>query len=196
MASVIRRIELYRSVVGLIFNVPGRWPKLLQLVHDHRMIFVRWSTIAPGALALLLLTTQLIASRLIWPEAGRPADGLTIARVLEYWPSLLAIVPLGLCMVAIDLYGIIFVGQVDRAMLEGYFDQAEYWLKSRTSHVVKFFTFGFVNPHKMVSVEVEKALAEASNMLTQTFWWIVAQMSFRVAFGLSLWLTWAVTYHF
>ena len=43
----------------------------------------------------------------------------------------------------------------------------------------------------MVASEVEKALVQASRLLNNTLWWVIAQTSMRIAFGLSLWLTWA-----
>ena len=44
----------------------------------------------------------------------------------------------------------------------------------------------------MVAVEVQKALLEASKLLNWTLWWIIAQVGLRVAFGLSIWTTYAV----
>ena len=73
-----------------------------------------------------------------------------------------------------------------------YFDQAEYWLASKTAHVVRVFTLGYVNPRKMVVEEVRKALIDASNLLNTTLWWVSIQMSLRFGFGLSLWLAWAL----
>src|SRR5262249_5763636 len=130
-AGVARRIGQYQSVARLVFTVPGRWPRLFQLVKQHRAVFLTWSTVL---LALLLSVTQLVASRALWPDAGKSPDGLTLARLFEHWPALIVVVPLGLAMFAIDLYGLIVVGTLDRAELEKYFDQAEYWLVSKTAH--------------------------------------------------------------
>ncbi len=100
-------------------------------------------------------------------------------------------VPLGLAMVAVDLYGLVRIGQIDRPVMEQYFDQAEYWLRSPASSVVNVVTFGFVNPRRMVADEVRKALVDASGMLNTTLWWVNVQVALRIAFGLTLWLTWA-----
>jgi len=43
----------------------------------------------------------------------------------------------------------------------------------------------------MVSVEVQKALIEASKLINTTFWWVSAQTGLRVAFGLALWVIYA-----
>src|SRR5262245_56040717 len=99
IAGVIRRIDLYRSVVGLVLNVPGRWPRLFKLVKQHRTVFLTWSTVMPAVLALWLSIIELIASQLIWPEAGRPPHGLTIARLAEHWLALVVVVNLGLSMI-------------------------------------------------------------------------------------------------
>jgi hypothetical protein len=193
LAGLVRRIDLYRSVVGLVLNVPGRWPRLLKLVRQHRTIFLSWSTLMPAILALALAVIQLVASQLIWPEAAQPPDGLTVGRLAERWWALALAVPLGLAMIGVDFYGIIVVGRIDRNLLEKYFDQAEYWLRSRTAHVVRIFTLGYINPRRMVATEVQKALLEVSKQLNTTLWWMALQLGLRIAFGLTLWGTWAVT---
>jgi hypothetical protein len=193
LAAIIRRLDLYRSIVGMVFRVPGRWPNLLRLLKEHRTILLTLHTLLPAFLILGLSLVQLTASRLVWPEAAKPPTGLTVSRLAEYWGAVLVVVPLGLAMISLDIYGLLVIGQIDRDMLEKHFDQAEYWLSSRTARAVRFFTLGFVNPRRLVSQEVQKALIEASRQLNTTMWWIVVQMSLRISFGLSLWLTWAIT---
>jgi hypothetical protein len=192
-AGTIRRIDQYLNIGRLVVSGPGRWPKLLALVAGHRMLFLTWTTVLPALLALLLTVVQLVASRMIWPEAGTPPSGLTWGRLAEYWPALMVIVPFGLVMLVVDAYGILVVGVIPRAELEKHFDQAEYWLGSRTASVVRVFTIGFVNPRRMVATEVRKALIAASRLLNTTLWWVIVQNSLRIAFGLSLWMTWALT---
>lgn len=193
VASISRRLDLYRYVVGMVLRFPGRWPHLFKLVKEHRTVLLTFRTLLPALLVLVLFLVQLIASRLVWPEAARPPTGLTVARLAEYWWAVALAVPLGIAMVCVDIWAILVVGQIDKALLEKYFDQAEYWLTSRTAHVVRFFTFGYINPRRMVSQEVQKALVGASRQLNTTMWWMNVQMGLRIAFGLSLWLTWAVT---
>ncbi len=187
LAGTVRRVGQYLSIGRLVVTGPGRWPRLLELVKEHRMVFLTWSTILPGLLALLLSAAQLLASREIWPHAA-----LTAGDLAEHWWALGALVPLGLAMFAVDLYGIAVVGGFDRAEMEQYFDQAEYWLRSRTATVVRVFTLGFVNPRRMVAAEVRKALVAASELLNTTLWWVSMQVAVRLAFGLALWLTWAL----
>jgi hypothetical protein len=196
IASVVRRIDLYRSVLGLVRRVPGRWPRLFDLVKEHRLVFFTWPTLLPALLALALTVAQLFASYQVWPEAGRPPDGLTVGRLAEFWPTAFVVLSLGLAMLGVDIYGIVVIGQIDRKLLEKYFDQAEYWLRSRTAHVVRFFTFGYINPRRMVAIEVQKALVEVSKQLNTSLWWIVLQVGLRITFCLSLWLSWAALHYF
>jgi hypothetical protein len=191
LASTYRRFRQYQTIGQLVFAGPGRWPRLLQLIREHRMIFLTWKTTAPALLALVMLLLQLLASRLVWPEAGEPPHGLELNLLLEHWPVLLYLVPLGAGMLAFDLWGLIVVGVIDRREMEKYFDQAEYWLRSPAAHVVTWATLGFINPRKMVHEETQKALVAASGMINYNLWWIGIQTTLRLAFGLALWLTWA-----
>ena len=95
-------------------------------------------------------------------------------------------------MFAVDLYFLIDVGAVNRPELERYLDQAEYWLKSWVAPVVRTVTFGFINPRKMVAIEVQTSLVSASKMLNATLWWVVLQAALRIGFGVAMWLTYAL----
>jgi hypothetical protein len=188
LAGTVRRFEQYQSIGRLVLTGPGRWPRLLKLIKEHRTIFLTWETVLPGLLALALSVAQLVASRQVWPHAD-----LTAGQLAAHWLAVAVVAPLGLSMLGVDAYGILVVGEFDRKLMEKYFDQAEYWLRSRTAHVVRVFTFGAINPRKMVNEEVRKALIEASRMLNTTLWWVTVQVGLRVAVGLSLWTTWALT---
>src|SRR5204863_2120239 len=85
-AGTYRRLGQYQSVAKLVLAGPARWPNLLKLVQQYRTIFLTWSTIMPAVLALVLWLAQLFASRYLFPEAGSPPDGLTVARLIEHWP--------------------------------------------------------------------------------------------------------------
>jgi hypothetical protein len=186
-----RRLGQYREIGRLVWLMPGRWPNLLELVKKHRTIFMTWATLAPALLALLVMALQLIASRAVWPDAGRPPYGLTLGRLGHNLLAVCIIAPLGLTVFAVDIVTLLYVGAIDRAALEKNFDQAEYWLKSSTAHVVRFVTFGFVHPRRLVHDEVGKALLGASGLLNRSLWWMCLQAALRFAFGLALWLTWA-----
>src|SRR5262249_62394793 len=99
----------------------------------------------------------------------------------------------GLCMFAVDLYFIVAVAEVNRPEVEKYFDQAEFWLKSWAAPVVRTMTLGYVNPRKLVAVEVRTALVDASKSLNTNLWWVVVQTALRIGCGLALWLTYAMS---
>ena len=105
------------------------------------------------------------------------------------WPVLALF---GLAMLAVDVYCTAVAGEVNRKETEKYFDDAEYWLRSWKAPVVHFFTLGRINPRQMVAAEVQKALLEASASINSSMWWVTAQVGLRIAFGLTLWVTYAV----
>lgn len=180
------RVHQYRAVLGLLGAMPGRWPRLLQVIKQHHAMFLTWETILPGFLALALLGVHSVACRWIWPEAQ-----LKVRDLLHLWPAVPVVLILGLAMTAFDLYTMVRVGKVDRPEIEKYFDQAEYWLRPWTAPVVRVVTFGYVNPRRMVSEEVHKALRELHRLLNSTLWWVIVQTGLRIAYGLAVWLTFA-----
>jgi hypothetical protein len=185
--STCLRVRQYTTVLALVRRFPGRWPRLLALVRGHGNLFLTWGTVLPLVLSLGLLLLNLVASRLVWHQAS-----LTVADLLEMplaWPLVLVA---GAAMVAFDAYGTWDVGEVDRAEMEKYFDQAEYWLKSWTAPVVRFVTLGYINPRQMVAKEVRTALVSASEMINYSLWWVVVQTGLRIVFGLALWGTYAL----
>jgi hypothetical protein len=193
LLSTAVRVRQYAAVLGVVRSLPARWPRLMALVKQHRGIFLTWETAAPAALALLLMLAQMLASRLLWPEAGVPPGGLTVGRLGEHPLALPFVGLFGLGMLAVDVYFILVVSEVDRGEIEKYLDQAEFWLKSWAAPVVKTVTFGYVNPRKMVAVEVQSALVSGSKMLNVNLWWVVLQVALRIGYGLSLWLTYSLT---
>lgn len=193
LASIALRVKQYREVAALFRAMPGRWPKLMQLIGQHKSLFLTRATVGPALLALVLTVIQVVASRLIWPEAGQPESGLTVARLVDHWAALILVAALGAAMMGVDIYATVVVTDVNRSVMEKYFDQAEFWLQSWTAPVVHAFTLGWINPRKMVHAEVRKALEDASGQLNSALWWIVVQTGLRVAFGLALWITYAAT---
>jgi hypothetical protein len=183
LVSSYRRFRQYRAVVGLVRHFPGRWPRLFELVKQHGNLFLTWGTVFPLAVTLGLLLTQLLARRLVWPQA----DEFTAADLPQVWLAVPVVLLTGLAMVAFDTWATLTVGDINRAQLEKYFDQAEFWLKSPASRVVHIVTFGFVNPRKMVAVEVRSALVSVGKLLNTNLWWVSLQAGLRIAFGLSLW---------
>ena len=186
VASTAVRLRQYEAVVRLVFGAPERWPRLMKLVREHHGIFWTRATALPAVLALGLLLLHTLACRLVWPRAVLTLSGLCELRAALPFIGILTIV-----MLAVDLYATLKVGVVDRAMLERYFDQAEFWLRSWVVPVVRVFTLDYINPRRMVNVEVRKALEAVSRLLNTTLWWVTVQVSLRIAVGLALWLSYA-----
>ena len=191
--STANRVWQYRAALALLRRLPSRWPRLLQEVAQHRGLFLTWATLLPALLALTLIGVQMVLSRLVWPKAAQSPDGLTLERL---WDHSLAVPCVGLdtmLMLAVDVTGIFWVGQIDQQEMEKYFDQAEYWLRSWTAPVLRTVTFGIINPRRMVALEVQKALVSFNALLNFTLWWVIVQTGLRIGCGLALWLTYALT---
>lgn len=182
------RLRQYGTVLRLLRGMPNRWPLLLRLVKQHVHIFLTWGTVLPLLLLLALFALNYVASTWFWPRA----DEFTLAQLLPLYPLWPVVLFSGLSMAAFDTWGVISVTPIDRTEMEGYFDQAEFWLRSWTAPVVHVFTLGRINPRKMVAVEVRTSLVNASRMLNSTLWWVVVQAGLRVIFGLSLWISYAL----
>src|SRR6516225_10339880 len=76
LLSTFRRVGQYRAVAGLALAAPGRWPKLFQLIKEHRTILLTWQFALPSLLAFLLMMVQLLASRYIWHQASLPVSSI------------------------------------------------------------------------------------------------------------------------
>ncbi len=188
VVSVALRWRQYHAFAALAGRFPSRWPKLLELARQHAHLFLTWQTVKPLALVLGLLFANLIATYGLFPEARE----YKVADLLAAWPALPFVVVPGLLMLACDAYATWSVGELDRGETERYFDQAEYWLRSWKAPVVRFFTFGHVNPRQMVAQEVRTALESASAQINSSLYWVSVQTGLRVVFGLALWGSWAV----
>jgi hypothetical protein len=182
------RLRQYGSILALVRRFAGRWPNLLKLVRQHVNIFLTWGTVLPLLLVLALLLANYLARTRLWPNADR----FTVGDLLALWPALPVVGLLGLAMLAFDACSTYLVGELDQAELEKDFDQAEFWLRSWGAPVIRFFTLGYVNPRQMVAAEVRAALESASQLLNTTLWWVVVQTGLRIAFGLSLWVSYAL----
>jgi hypothetical protein len=184
--STVRRLSQYRDFVQLAVNIPQRWPKVLGQMKQHSWLFGTWATIRPAGLTLLLIALQMFCSKVVWPHAW-----LTPAQLQEHWLFLPILLLSGSAMAAVDLYGIYRVGNIDRASTEKYLDEAEHWLTSWKSPLIKSVTLGYINPRAIVDVEVRKALEQGNTLLQKTFRWLVLQYSVRIVFGVCLWWSWA-----
>ena len=185
--STIRRLSQYRAMLAVIFAVPSRWPKLFRLVQEHRTILLTWPTLAPVAVTFLIMLLHSIAYRGIWQTAR-----VTPADISQHWLALVSVPLFGAAMLWLDFTAIFQVADFDRAALERDLDQAEYWLRSWITPTLSFLTFGFLNPRKIVSEEVRKALVSAGRDLNMMMWRMSLQIGVRLLFSLALWMTWWV----
>jgi hypothetical protein len=185
LISLVRRWAVYVNALRILVAVRGRWPRLIERLSEHKSLILNWSFFRPAVIALFLMVVQLIASRVLWPQAVLTGDDVR----REWWlvPAiLLPLVP----MLLVDLYFIFRVGKFDHGETVKYLDQAESWLRWK-GVFVRTVTLGIVNPRRMVDDEVKKSLAEMQSTITASLWWVIAQTTLRLAFGLTLWTVWA-----
>jgi hypothetical protein len=187
--STLLRIRQYRTILHVLWTAPGRWPRLFALVRQHRGLFLTWGTIGPLVLTLALWTVHTALRRVVL--AG--GSDLTVRGLLHLWLAVVLLATAGLAMLCFDIYGAVSVSEINKAELEKYFDQAEYWLRSWTAPVVKFFTLGYVNPRKIVAVEVQNALVSASRTINDSLWWMTIQATLRIIFGVTLWASYLLS---
>ena len=187
LIGTVRRFEQYRTIGVIVVAAPGRWPRLLKVMKEHRAIFLTWSTLRPATLALLLCIIHMVASRVVWPRAH-----LTATHLLDSWALIPLLVLAGVPMLAVDIYFLVRVGRIDQPETEKYLDMAEMWLTGWKATAVRVVTFGWVDPRRKVSEEVQKALVAISNLINRNLYWMSLQVGLRVVFGLTLWLSWAV----
>lgn len=182
-----RRYLVYWDAVRLLVTLRGRWPRLLARLQAHHGVFVTTEVLRPLAVAVALMLTQFLCSRLIFPTAELTVNEMRAAG----WP--VAVILAGvLPMLAVDAYFLIFVGRFDRSSAEVYMDQAEHWLSSWKAPVVRVATFGYVHPRRMVDAEVQKSLETLSRTVSWAAWWVAVQVVCRMACGLTIWTVWAL----
>ncbi len=186
--TLYRRYAYYRSLMGIVVGLPLRWPRLMKLAQQHRTMFLTWPTILPIAVTFGLMALHSIALNLIWIEAT-----VTPKLLLDHWMFLILVLGFGVPMLYLDMTALFSNPKFDREALEKHLDQAEYWLRSWMAPAVKFLTFGRVDPRQMVQVEFRKALTQATLDFNRMMWRWALQIAMRFGFGLTLWLTWAVT---
>jgi hypothetical protein len=186
--SIIRRYAYYQALIGFIVALPQRYPKLLELAQQHRTLFLTWPTLVPVVVTFAVMAANSIALNFIWTDASVTPNGLWHFKL-----ALILVVAFALPMLYLDFTAVFASTPFDRAALEKHLDTAEYWLRSWMAPTLKVLTFGYLNPRQMVHDEVRKALAQATLDFNRMMWRWALQVSMRLAFGLTIWLTWALT---
>jgi hypothetical protein len=187
VTGTILRARNYRAMVGLVYNSADRWPKLRALVATHRAIFLRWPTFLPLAVTLLLTLANGYAAYFVWPHAR-----VTASDLLAYPTALAVAAVAGGLMAMLDFKAVFVFARLDRAKIEAVLDRAEHWLGSWKAPAVRVLTLGLVHPRRIVGEQVHVALVEASLAANGELWAMSLQILARFAFGLALWVTWAV----
>ena len=183
--SLSRRYLVYWDTFNLLVTMRARYPKLVARLNYHRGVFLTVEVVRPMAIALALMTTQMLLSRVVYPKAT-----ITVGGVGEAWWRVLSLTCSALPMIAVDAYFLIRVARFDRDAAEKYLDLAERWLTSWKGTLVNLFTAGYVSPQRIVDTEVRKSMEQLSATARRTAWWISAQVACRVACGLTIWGLW------
>lgn len=185
--GLMRRWTVYVDTISLLLAVRGRWPKLVERMGSHKRAVLNWSTLRPVFLVLVLMAFQMIASRIIWPQAKLLIDELP-EPPWQLIPFFLALIP----MLAVDVYFLVAVGGFDRVETEKYLDKAERWSGSWKAHAVRVLTVGRIDPDKQVDEGVKKGLTDLGLTVSWAMWWVSVQMGLRLTFGLTIWILWAL----
>ena len=183
--SLSRRYVVYWDTVNLVLSLRSRYPKLVAKLNAHRNVFLTVDVLRPMAVALGLMALQMLLSRVVYPKAA-----ITVGGVAEVGWRIASLVCSTLPMLAVDCYFLVRVARFDRAAAEEYLTLAEHWLNSWKAPAVRAFTFGYIDPRRIVDAEVRKGLTQLSLTAGRTAWWIALQVGCRVACGLTIWGLW------
>ncbi len=186
LISFVRRYPVYLDGVRVALALRGRWPKLVSRLKDHHGVLVTSQVLVPTGVALALMTAQTVCSRLLWPHAA-----ITVGDVAASGWMRLAVLAVLVPMVLVDGYFLVRVGQFDRRETEQYLDQAEHWLSSWKTPLIRTVTLGYLDPERIVDAEVRKGLSQLGETVAWVMRWVAIQAGCRVAFGLTIWLLWA-----
>jgi len=187
VVGTILRARNYRAMLGMVYRSAARWPKLRALAATHRAIFLRWPTVLPVLLTLLLTLGNAWASHFLWSDAR-----VTPGDLWTHPAALAAAAVIGSLMGLLDFKAVFRFGRFDRAAVEAVLDRAEHWLGSWKAPAVRVLTLGLIHPRRIVGEQVRLALVDASLAVNGQLWAVSLQIVARFAFGLTLWVTWAV----
>ena len=187
VTGTVLRARNYLAVVGMVSRSAARWPKLRALVKTHWALFLRWPTVVPLALTLLLTAGNTSASQLVWSHAR-----VTPADLWAHPTALVGVLLAGGLMGFIDFRAVFVFARFDRSGVEAVLDRAEHWLGSWKAPAVRVLSFGLIHPRRIVGEQVRQALVEVALAANGQLWAMSVQIAARFAFCLALWVTWAV----
>lgn len=183
--SLYRRRSVYFDAIRLAYSTFGKRKILLDVVSKQKSALFSAAVVRPMLVALGVMLIQFALSKLVFPQAK-----LTVAEIEEHWWKVAIILAAFVPMFAVDVYFLVRVGTFSHEETAKYLDYAEKWLQR--GKFVRAATVGFVDLRKIVGKEVEKNLKELGATLIWSMWWVTVQVVLRTAFGLAVWLLWAL----
>ncbi len=179
------RYRVYGQVVSLVLALPQRWPKLSQLVLEHRWLFLNWRTLLPSVLTLVLTAVNSAVYYLLLPQATLTPRDLSGHVFLAGLLSVLAAV-----VVLLDGYALSVRGDIRTPELDKQLDRAEFWLSSRWANVVEWLTLRRIRPRQMVAEHLRNALEAVAQTVNWAMWYWAAQLLARGLLAVGLWFSW------
>ncbi|MCA9068459.1 MAG: hypothetical protein KDA84_06030 [Planctomycetaceae bacterium] len=186
LLSFLIRFRQYQSNVQFAWQFPQQWPSVLEVIKEHRSIFLRWTTILPVAITLGILLAHTICYRLVWSEAKVSPSDLSDDTVV-----LVFLLPVSLWMIFLDLKTLFTASQLDFAEIEKNLTKGEFALNSRAMTAVRFASLGLFNPRKYVENRVADSLHGVRlALIAQLRRWSF-HTAVRITFGFLLWFGYA-----
>ncbi|MCS7166098.1 MAG: hypothetical protein RMI91_08205 [Gemmatales bacterium] len=184
--GIALRLRLYLQIMNFVLSLSHRWPKLGQLILEHRWILVAWQTLAPTVLTLIFTILHSLVVYYLLPEATLTPHDL---RHHPVWTILLTI--LALTMLILDGFSL-YYGSTDviTSDLEKQLDQAEFWLSSRWSTIIEWLTLRKIRPRQLVREQLRTALQAVAVTINHAMWFWAIQLAVRLLLALAMWLTW------
>jgi len=174
VTGTILRARNYRAMVGMVYNSSDRWPKLRALVATHRAILLRWPTVLPLVLTLLLTLANAYAAHFVWSHAR-----VTPGDLLAHPVALAAVLAVGGVVGLLDFWSVFVFARINRAKVEALLDRAEHWLGSWKAPTIRMLTFGLVHPRRIAGEQVHAALVDAGRAVNGQLWAMSLQVLAR-----------------
>jgi hypothetical protein len=180
--SLLLRFRQYHTNVRFAWAFPQQWPNVLEVIKKHSDIFLRWTTLLPVAVTLVILLTHTVCYRLVWSEAVVTPGGLREHLVVAAF-----LLPVSLWMICLDLSTLFRASQLDFAEIEKNLSKGEFALTSRALSALRVASLGFFNPRKLVENRVADSLHGVRlALLAQLRRWSF-HTAVRITFGFLLW---------
>ena len=184
IVSIALRYHLLRDILLLARKFPERWPKLLQMLLEHKWSLINKVTIIPVSIAIVMALLHTVCNRWLWM-----ASELKISE-LSYHPMLcIPLIVFSGWMLFLDIQVLSRATQFKKDELEQLLDRGEFALSTPVDWTVRLFTLGLISPTRVVEHKLEEALElECDQIVTQMRGWYL-RTAVRVLFGTCCWIT-------